>query len=29
MFLMVWNMVKTIAAGKAVEAPIPAAMAHA
>ncbi len=29
MFLMAWNMVKTIAAGKAVEAPIPAAMAHA
>jgi cytochrome c oxidase cbb3-type subunit 1 len=29
MFLMAWNMVKTIAAGKAVEAPIPVAMAHA
>jgi cytochrome c oxidase cbb3-type subunit 1 len=29
MFLMAWNMVKTIAAGKAFEAPIPAAMAHA
>jgi cytochrome c oxidase cbb3-type subunit 1 len=29
MFLMAWNMFKTIAAGKAVEAPIPAAVAHA
>jgi cytochrome c oxidase cbb3-type subunit I len=29
MFLMAWNVFKTIAAGKAVEAPIPAAVAHA
>ena len=29
MFLMAWNMVKTIGLGKAVEAPIPAAVAHA
>jgi cytochrome c oxidase cbb3-type subunit 1 len=29
MFLMVWNMVKTMGLGKAVEAPIPAAVAHA
>jgi cytochrome c oxidase cbb3-type subunit I len=29
MFVMAWNMVKTIAAGKAVEAQIPAAVAHA
>ncbi len=29
MFLMAWNMFKTIAAGKAIEAPIPAAVAHA
>jgi cytochrome c oxidase cbb3-type subunit I len=29
MFLMAWNMFKTIAAGKAVDAPIPAAVAHA
>jgi len=29
MFLMAWNMFKTMAAGKAVEAPIPAAVAHA
>jgi cytochrome c oxidase cbb3-type subunit I len=29
MFLMAWNTYKTIAAGKAVEGPIPAAVAHA
>jgi cytochrome c oxidase cbb3-type subunit 1 len=29
MFMMAWNMFKTMAAGKAVEAPIPAAVAHA
>ena len=29
MFLMAWNMFKTIGQGKAVEAPIPAAVAHA
>jgi hypothetical protein len=29
MFLMAWNMVKTIAAGKSVDAPIPATVAHA
>ena len=29
MFLMAWNMAKTIAAGKSVDAPIPAAVAHA
>ncbi len=29
MFLMAWNVFKTIAAGKAVDAPIPAAVAHA
>jgi cytochrome c oxidase cbb3-type subunit 1 len=29
MFLMAWNMVKTIGLGKAVEAPIPAVVAHA
>jgi cytochrome c oxidase cbb3-type subunit 1 len=29
MFLMAWNMFKTIGLGKAVEAPIPAAVAHA
>jgi cytochrome c oxidase cbb3-type subunit 1 len=29
MFLMAWNMVKTIGLGKAVEAPIPVAVAHA
>jgi len=29
MFLMAWNMFKTMAAGKAVEAPIPAVVAHA
>jgi cytochrome c oxidase cbb3-type subunit 1 len=29
MFLMAWNMVKTIGLGKAVEAPIPAIVAHA
>ena len=29
MFLMAWNMVKTMGLGKAVEAPIPAAVAHA
>jgi cytochrome c oxidase cbb3-type subunit I len=29
MFLMAWNTFKTIAAGKSVDAPIPAAVAHA
>jgi hypothetical protein len=29
MFLMAWNMFKTMGLGKAVEAPIPAAVAHA
>ncbi len=29
MFLMAWNMMKTIAVGKSVDAPIPAAVAHA
>jgi cytochrome c oxidase cbb3-type subunit I len=29
MFLMAWNMFKTIGQGKAVEAPIPAVVAHA
>jgi cytochrome c oxidase cbb3-type subunit 1 len=29
MFLMLWNTFKTIAAGKSVDAPIPAAVAHA
>ena len=29
MFLMAWNMVKTIGLGKAVEAPVPVAVAHA
>jgi cytochrome c oxidase cbb3-type subunit 1 len=29
MFLMAWNMFKTIAEGKSVDAPIPAAVAHA
>jgi cytochrome c oxidase cbb3-type subunit 1 len=29
MFLMAWNVFKTVAAGKAVDAPIPAAVAHA
>jgi cytochrome c oxidase cbb3-type subunit 1 len=29
MFLMAWNMFKTIGQGEAVEAPIPAAVAHA